>query len=102
MGHYFDKGEALLVADDKDTATREAFAILFAGGKDKIQDGLKKYEEMRTRQVRQYLDRLNWATMDRAEQLNPTLRPYAGAGGDAGNGAEPTPGTVGRILTGTD
>ncbi|MEX2158874.1 MAG: hypothetical protein WEB04_05655 [Dehalococcoidia bacterium] len=74
---YIDKGEALLVADDKDSATREAFAILFAGSKDKIQDGLKIYDEMRRRQVGQYLDRLTWATVDRKDKLNPTLRAYA-------------------------
>ena len=83
MVHYLDKGEALLVADDKDSATREAFAILFAGGKDKIQDGLAIYEQMRRRQVQQYLERLSWATIERAEQLVHALRPYA----QTGNGA---------------
>jgi hypothetical protein len=77
LEHYLDKGEALLVADDKDTATREAFAILMAGSKDKIVEGLQLYEEMRRRQVRQYLDRLRSATMERAKGLNPALRPYA-------------------------
>ena len=77
MERYLDKGEALLVADDKDNATREAFAILFGGGKANIQQGLQKYEEMRQRQVRQYLDRLNWATIDRASHLFPALRAYA-------------------------
>ena len=76
LERYLDKGEALLVADDRDTATREAFAILLAGGKDKIQEGLKKYEEMRARQVQQYLDRLRWATIERQERLNPALRAY--------------------------
>jgi len=77
LEHYLDKGEALLVADDKDTATREAFAILMAGGKEKIAQGLHLYEDMRRRQVRQYLDRLRWATIERAKGLNPALRPYA-------------------------
>ena len=77
MERYLDKGEALLVADDKDNATREAFAVLFGGGKANIQQGLQKYEEMRQRQVRQYLDRLNWATIDRASHLFPALRAYA-------------------------
>ncbi len=74
---YLNKGEALLVADDKDTATREAFALLFGGGKDNIQEGLAIYEEMRRHQVRQYLDRLRWATIERVEQLVPALRAYA-------------------------
>ena len=77
LEHYLDKGEALLVADDRDSATREAFAILMAGGKDKIDQGLQLYDEMRRRQVEQYLERLTWATVDRAKQLNPTLRAYA-------------------------
>jgi hypothetical protein len=76
MERYLDKGEAMLVADDKDSATREAFAILLGGGKDNIAAGLKKYEAMRGRQVEQYLDRLAWATMDRREHLNPGLRRY--------------------------
>jgi hypothetical protein len=74
---YIDKGEALLVADDKDAATREAFALLFAGSKDKVRDGLETYDEMRRRQVKQYLDRLSWATIERKEKLHPTLRAYA-------------------------
>jgi len=74
---YFDKGEALLVADDKDSATREAFAIVFGGGKDNIAHGLQTYDEMRRRQVQQYLDRLGWATIDRLDRLYPSLRAYA-------------------------
>ncbi len=77
LERYLDKGEALLVADDRDTATREAFAILFAGGKDQIQEGLRKYDDMRARQVQQYLERLRWATIERQERLNPALRAYA-------------------------
>lgn len=77
LERYLDKGEALLVSDDRDTATREAFAILFAGGKDKIADGLQLYDAMRRRQVQQYLERLHWATIERADHLVPGLRPYA-------------------------
>jgi hypothetical protein len=32
---------------------------------------------MRRRQVQQYLERLSWATIERAERLVPGLRPYA-------------------------
>jgi len=77
LERYLDKGEALLVSDDRDVATREAFAILFAGGKDKIGDGLKLYDAMRRRQVQQYLERLRWATIERADHLHPGLRAYA-------------------------
>ena len=92
LERYLDKGEVMLVADDRDAATREAFALLFAGSKEKIQDGLKVYEQMRKRQVQQYLDRLTWATIDRAAKLHPTLRVYAdipenGDSGAATNGA---------------
>ncbi|MCH7697318.1 MAG: hypothetical protein IH865_00060 [Chloroflexi bacterium] len=76
MEKYLDKGESLLVADDKDTATREAFAILFGGSQEKIQEGLQKYEKMRERQVRQYLARLRWATLEREETIFPALRKY--------------------------
>ena len=76
LEHYLDKGEAMLVADDKDVATREAFAILLAGSSEKIQQGLEMYGMMRTHQVRQYLGRLRWATIEREEKLNPTLRSY--------------------------
>ena len=51
--------------------------LLFADGKDKIADGLKTYEEMRRRQVQQYLERLRWATIERTDHLNPALRAYA-------------------------
>ena len=83
LQRYLDKGEAMLMMDEKDTATREAFAVLFAGGKDNIQDGLRLYDQMRRRQVQQYLERLSWATIERAEQLVPALRAYA----QTGNGA---------------
>lgn len=76
LERYLSKGETLLVADDRDSATREAFAILMAGGKDRIGEGLKMYQEMRRRQVAQYLERLRWATIDRRERLNPALRAY--------------------------
>jgi hypothetical protein len=76
LERYLDKGEAMLIMDDRDTATREAFAILFAGGKDNIQEGLKLYDRMRRRQLGQYLERLDWATIDRRKHLNPALRPY--------------------------
>ena len=76
LERYLDKAEALLVADDKDAATREAFAILMAGSKDNIVDGLRLYEEMRRRQVQQYLERLTWATIDRRDRINPALRAY--------------------------
>ena len=37
---YLDKGEGMMLQDDrKDPATREAFAIYFAGGKDNIRKG---------------------------------------------------------------
>ena len=87
LDRYLDKGEALLIADDKDTATREAFAILFGGSKEKIHEGLQVYEQMRRRQVRQYLERLRSATIERAPNLNPALRAYAAA--ESGNGVAP-------------
>ncbi len=76
LERYLDKGETMLCWDDKDTATREAFALLFGGGKENIQEGLQRYDQMRGRQVQQYLDRLRWATLDRAAHLVPPLRPY--------------------------
>ena len=76
LEHYLEKGESLLVADDKDTATREAFAILFSGSAENINAGLQTYEAMRGRQVDQYLARLRWATLERKETIVPTLRAY--------------------------
>ncbi len=95
---YLDKGEAMLVADDRDSATREAFAILMSGSKDKIEEGLKLYEGLRRRQVQQYLDRLTWATIDRAEQLNPALRAYIQPP-DAADGEAASAGVQSRLLT---
>ena len=74
---YLDKGEGMLLQDDKkDPATREAFAIYFGGGKDNIKEGLQIYNAMRKRHVEQYLARLKWATIERAERLAPGLRAY--------------------------
>ncbi len=74
---YLDKGEGMLLQDDKkDPATREAFAIYFGGGKDNIKEGMKIYNAMRKRGIEQYLARLKWATIERAERLAPGLRAY--------------------------
>ena len=74
---YFDKGEGMMLQDDKkDPATREAFAIYFAGSKDKIRDGLQIYNAMRKRHVEQYLARLKWATIERADRVAPGLRAF--------------------------
>ncbi len=74
---YLDKGEGMMLQDDKkDPATREAFAIYFGGGKDNIKEGLRIYDAMRKRAVEQYLGRLKWATIERAERLAPGLRAY--------------------------
>jgi hypothetical protein len=77
---YLDKGEALLQVDEqKDNATREATAILLGGGKDRIGEGLRKLNQMRARQVRDYVRRLESALLkDRVDRLNPGLRAYLG------------------------
>jgi hypothetical protein len=70
MQRYLDKGEGMLLMDDKkDASTREAFAIYFGGGKDNIQEGLRIYEQMRRTFVEQYLARLKWATIERRDRL---------------------------------
>ena len=77
INRYLDKGEALLLADDKDTPTREAFAILLGGGKDKAAHGLTLVEELRRRQVQEYMGRLEWALLrERREKMNAALRQY--------------------------
>jgi hypothetical protein len=77
LQRYLDKGEGMLVADDqKDTATKAAFAIYFGGGKAKLSEGLAAYNAMRARFVNQYLERLKWATLDRADRLNPGLKAF--------------------------
>ena len=101
LERYLDKGEAMLAADDRDTATREAFAILLAGGKDRIQEGLKMYKQLRRRQVEQYLERLRWATVDRLEGLNPALRAYVESPGEDADGSDPA-GAHGRLLAASE
>jgi hypothetical protein len=74
---YLDKGEAMLITDDtKDDATRAAFALYFGGGKAGINEGLAAYDAMRERFVLRYLERLKWATLDRAERINRGLRAF--------------------------
>lgn len=77
MQRYLDKGEGMLLMDDKkDNATRPAWAIYFAGGTDNIAEGLRVYNQMRRRFVEQYLARLKWATLERADRINPGLRAF--------------------------
>ncbi len=72
---YLDKAEGMQLMDDKkDTATREAFAIYFAGSRSDIAQGLKTADAMRRRGLEQYLSRLKWATLGREERLHPGLR----------------------------
>jgi len=72
---YLDKGETMLLQDDrKDPATREAFAIYFGGSKDNIREGMQTYRRMRKMFMEQYLARLQWATIDRADRLMPDLK----------------------------
>ena len=75
---YFDKGEGMLATDDvKDNATRPAWAIYFAGGTaNAAAEGIAEYNAMRKTFVEQYLARLKWATLERAERINPGLRAF--------------------------
>ncbi|MEX0750090.1 MAG: hypothetical protein WD359_04700 [Dehalococcoidia bacterium] len=75
LQRYFDKAEFSQETEDrKDNATRPAFAIYFGGGKDQSEAGLAAYRQMRAHFVRRYLERLKWATLDRAERMNSGLR----------------------------
>jgi hypothetical protein len=77
LHRYLDKGEGMLVTDDtKDSATKAAFALYFGGGKANLSQGLAEYRAMRATFVRQYLERLKWATLDRTERMNPGLRAF--------------------------
>jgi hypothetical protein len=77
MQRYLDKGEGMLLQDDrKAPETREAFALYFGGGKDNIRDGIAAYDAMRRTFVEQYLARLKWATLERADRLDAGLRKH--------------------------
>ncbi len=74
---YLDKGEAMLLQDDKkDNATKAAWALYFGGGAANGAEGLKAYTAMRRHFVTQYLDRLKWATLERGDRLSPGLRAF--------------------------
>ena len=74
---YLDKGEAMLLQDDKkDNATKAAWALYFGGGAANGAEGLKAYAAMRRHFVTQYLDRLKWATLERGDRLSPGLRAF--------------------------
>jgi translation elongation factor EF-1beta len=74
---YLDKGEGMLLQDDrKDPATRAAFGIYFGDGKHNIGEGLEIYNQMRKRAVEQYLARLKWATIERADRLDAGLKAF--------------------------
>jgi hypothetical protein len=77
MERYLEKGEAGLIVDDGDTPTREALAILLGGGKEHIGEGFRRIEDMRQRQVADYLRRLEWATLEEhTKRLHPELARY--------------------------
>ena len=74
---YLDKGEGMMLQDDKkDPATREAFAIFFGGSKEKIGEGVQVYNAMRKHHVEQYLARLKWATIERDDRIASGLRTF--------------------------
>lgn len=77
MHRYLDKGEGMLLQDDrKGPETREAFALYFGGGKAEMAAGLAAYGEMRRTFVEQYLARLKWATLERRDRLDAGLRKF--------------------------
>jgi hypothetical protein len=77
MERYLEKAEGGLIVDDGDTPTREAQAILLGGGKECMREGFRRLEGMRRRQVRDYLRRLEWATLEgHVEKLHPELGRY--------------------------
>jgi len=74
---YIAKGEAALAADDEaDETTREAWAVALGGGRRQLDHGRELVDEMRRRQVQDYVARLKAATIDRSRKLNQQLKVY--------------------------
>jgi hypothetical protein len=74
---YIAKGEAALAADDEaDETTREAWAVALGGGRLQLDHGRELVDEMRRRQVQDYVARLKAATIDRSRKLNQQLKVY--------------------------
>lgn len=63
---YFAKAEDRMLKDWRDPVVNEPLALLLAGGRDKLPDGMARLEELRRRQVSDYVDRLAEATFVRA------------------------------------
>lgn len=70
---YFGKAEGRIVREWADSAVSEPLAILLGGGRDHIEDGYRKLQELRKRQITEYVDRLARATFIRSH-LNGRLQ----------------------------
>ena len=73
---YLLRGEIALTEDwHRDTPFREALAVLLGGGLAGVGEGLKRVGELRSRQVDDYLEQLDQASLpERRERIFPGLR----------------------------
>jgi len=71
---YLDKAEGLMYTEIQDPALFEAIAILLGGGKDKIDEGYRKFLQVRKKQVNEYMHRLEVAGLgDRRARMGPFM-----------------------------
>ena len=77
MHTYLDKAEGLLRTTSiaANPTSAEALAILFGGGRDKIDEGRRMLFAVRRRQVNEYMQRLKVCGLpERRERMNPFMR----------------------------
>ena len=71
---YLDKAEGLMYQELQDPSLFDAIAILLGGGRDKIDEGYKKFLAVRKKQVNEYMHRLEVAGLgDRRGRMGPFM-----------------------------
>jgi hypothetical protein len=71
---YFGKGEGRMFRDWMDSAVNEPLAIMLGGGRDNIEEGLEKLNDLRATQIKEYLGHLEEATFFRGDGLNARMK----------------------------
>jgi hypothetical protein len=74
---YFNKAEQRVAKEWQDATVWEPLAVLLGGGREGIEEGTKKLQALRQRQVANYVDHLRQATFFR-DALNPRFKEILG------------------------
>jgi len=82
LGHFIGRAEAALADEiNHSPAVSEALAVLFAGGTEQLPVGISRLRDLRSAQLKRYLNLLDSVSFNRDSSVNPGLVDIARTGG---------------------